>query len=210
MKKSFSILLLILLIVQVAVAQKYISNPETRSIVLNYPDSTVKFEILNIEKSIKFNDKLNYYWYATNKISVNRGGIGGKPLHGDYHVSSKLGGLITQGVFKFGLKDGNWKYWYSNGELQKSENWDNGKLNGKQVNYNRLGKITSELNYKDGLLNGKCLYHETDTILIKEFKNGEKVVKTEKEPFLKRIFKKKEKVENAPDQPQNTESGDKD
>ena len=52
MKKLVTLIVLILLTTMFAVAQKYLTNPETRSIVLNYPDSTVKFEILNVEKNI--------------------------------------------------------------------------------------------------------------------------------------------------------------
>ena len=206
MKKLVTLIVLILLATMFADAQKYLTNPETRSIVLNYPDSTVKFEILNVEKNIKFDDKLNYFWYSTDKISSNRGGIGGKPLHGTYHVSSKLGGLIAQGLFSYGLKDGNWKYWYTNGELRRSENWKKGTLNGKQINYNRSGNLEAELNFKDGFLDGKCLYHHADSVITKEYRKGKEVIYEEKESFLKRKFKKKDKAEEVSEQPKNTEA----
>lgn len=189
MRKIACSIVLIIFTAMLAFAQKYSVNTDTRSIVLNYPDSTLKFEILNTDKSIKFDDNLVYYWYSTDKINTNRGGIGGKPLHGIYYVSSKSGSLLVQGKFDLGLKDGIWKYWYINGELKKVETWKNGKLNGSQINYSRSGKIETEL----------------------QFKNGKEIVLEEKEPFLKRVYKKKEKekVEEVTVQPVKTEPGDK-
>jgi len=210
MKKIGSSIVLMLFTALLAVAQKYEVNTDIRSIVLNCPDSTIKFEILNTDKSFKIDDELIYYWYSTDKINTNRGGINGKPLHGFYHVTSKKGGLLVQGIYKLGLKDGKWKYWYSDGELKKVEIWKKGKLNGTQINYTCSGKVENELNYTAGLLNGKCYYHIADTVITKEYKNGKETIKEDKEPILKKIFKKKdkEKVDEVPVQPVKTESGD--
>ncbi|OFX27391.1 MAG: hypothetical protein A2041_10680 [Bacteroidetes bacterium GWA2_31_9b] len=210
MKKIGSSIALIIFTAIISVAQKYEVNTDTRSIVLNYPDSTIKCEILNTDKSITCDNNLVYFWYSTDKINTNRGGIGGKTLNGTYHVTSKSGSLLVQGSFKLGLKDQVWKYWYSNGELKKVETWNKGKLNGIQVNYSHSGKIQNELNFKDGLLNGKCVYHSADTIITREYKNGNEIIKEDKAPLFERIFKKKdkEKVDEVSVQPVKTESGD--
>ena len=76
--------------------------------------------------------------------------------------------LLSQGEFKYGLKNGKWKSWYTSGELKRIENW------------------------KDGLLDGEMKYlSETGEVyLTKQFKKGTEI--SSDKSFLNKIFKKKE------------------
>lgn len=55
--------------------------------------------------------------------------------------------------------DGRQYYYYENGYLQKSVKYNNGQLNGKEINYDKLvlNKVNSVVNYKNGLKHGESI-----------------------------------------------------
>ncbi|NOZ47671.1 MAG: hypothetical protein GXO79_12955 [Chlorobi bacterium] len=79
--------------------------------------------------------------------------------------------MITKGYFTKGIKEGIWKYWYSDGRLKMSSNWENGKLNGIYEQYNKAGVTINRILYKEGLKNGNCYWYLADTTIVKYFVN---------------------------------------
>ncbi len=169
MKRIFLIIIL-LFSIQILFGQDYESKYNTRTVMINYPDSVIKAKILNTQKDFKVDDELIYYWYNDNKIGSNRGGFIGKPLHGTYIVCTNDGVLIKQGEFENGLKTGKWKTWYLSGELRSIETYKSGLKNDIHYYYSEEGEILKEIKFK----NGKTV----------ELKEGS---------FLNSIFKKKDK-----------------
>ncbi|MFC2105013.1 toxin-antitoxin system YwqK family antitoxin [Bacteroidota bacterium] len=174
MKKYYLIIFLLVVTKVMLFAQDYDTKYNTRTVMINYPDSIIKAKILNTQQDFKIHDDLQYYWYNDDKIGFNRGGYIGKPLHGSYTVCNNEGVLLTQGEFENGLKEGKWKTWYVTGELKSAENFKSGLKHDLQSYYSENGELVKELKYK----------------------NGEEVENTEG-PFLKSIFKKKDKEEKS-------------
>lgn len=174
MRKIYLTLFLFTLTRTLLFAQDYSAKYDTRTIVLNYPDSVVKVNVLITEEDFEIKEDCKYYWYNNDIIACNRGGINGKPLHGAYIVCNIDGILLTQGEFKHGLKSGKWKTWYTSGELKKVENWKEGLKNDTQRYYAENGNLVKEEKYK----------------------KGDKIVKTGFSG-LKSKFRKKDKEEKA-------------
>ena len=172
--KRIYLIIILLFSIQVLFGQDYESKYNTRTVMINYPDSVIKAKILNTQKDFKIDDELIYYWYNDNKIGNNRGGFIGKPLHGIYTVCTNNGVLIKQGEFENGLKIGKWKTWYLSGELRSIEIYKNGLKNDIHYYYSEEGKTLKEI----------------------KFKNGE-VVELEEGSFLNSIFKKKDKTDKS-------------
>jgi len=63
--------------------------------------------------------------------------------------------ILEEGQYVANKREGVFEYYDYQNNLQKIENYTDDKLNGKSVFYNSKGKVTSELDYKDGLpMNG--------------------------------------------------------
>jgi antitoxin component YwqK of YwqJK toxin-antitoxin module len=69
------------------------------------------------------------------------------------------GELTNQGVYKDGKKTGNWVTLLSNNLLNKVEFFNNGLRDGISVQFDRKAKIVTYENYKNGELNGTCVYY---------------------------------------------------
>lgn len=170
----------------------------------SYFDSEYHYEFhINISnKKIKHKKQSTYFWYKLNKIHSNVGGSHGKVLHGSYLKKEiKSNQLLENGLFKNGLKDGMWKEWYLNGNLNKIENWNKGTLQGKFISFDKDGSPLLKGKYNNGNKNGSWVnYQKGDTIT---YVNGtEKVKKVKdkkaKNSFFRRLFHKKEKNNSKP------------
>lgn len=51
-------------------------------------------------------------------------------------------------MFYKGLKDGEWIYWRKDGTIFMTEEWNKGKLSGKQLLYDEQGNISETIEYK--------------------------------------------------------------
>ena len=71
----------------------------------------------------------------------------------------------TVGEYKKGEKEGTWKEYYINGELQEVAKYENGKLEGEYKSYYRNKKLESEGEFEEGNKEGKSIYY---------YENGEK------------------------------------
>lgn len=76
---------------------------------------------------------------------------------------------------------------YENGQTEKVERFEDGRLEGKQVKYNSDGDMVYLKNYKAGKLHGKQIDKEGNKSY---YKNGEPHT-----PLLKRLFQKKDDSE---------------
>lgn len=78
------------------------------------------------------------------------------------------GGVIeSEGKMIGKLRIGEWKYYYGDGKtLMIEENYENGILNGASKSYYKSGKITEELFYKNGKLDGNIKRYADNGVLI--------------------------------------------
>ncbi len=67
-------------------AQSFIEPNKIKSfsITVNYPNYTIKTEVLKNTLKVKPKINLTYYWYSNQKIIETTGGFDGKLLHGYY------------------------------------------------------------------------------------------------------------------------------
>ena len=71
-----------------------------RPIVITSADSIVYANaLMEVPKRHNTDIAKNYYWYASNKISTNKGGYSGKLLDGSFEVYDVHGNLLKQGFF---------------------------------------------------------------------------------------------------------------
>ncbi|MGB1284680.1 MAG: toxin-antitoxin system YwqK family antitoxin, partial [Polaribacter sp.] len=88
---------------------------------------------------------------------------------------TRKGILVSEGYLLGKKRVGTWKYYFSSGKLLSQEEYKNGLLEGELINYYPDGIITEKSNYKNGLLHGISQKYSSRNILIEEvnFKNGE-------------------------------------
>jgi hypothetical protein len=178
--KTISIILYLLVSVTVFGQKKY-SIPKTKEIIINYKDSIVKSNIFIINEKVKIDNSIFYHWYSMNNIYVNRGGFSGNLLHGKYCVFDSNDKMKTEGFFTNGVKEGEWKRWYKNGELASVEVWEDGTRNGTHIFYDYKGSIIKHIDYKDDLIHGDFIVYLNNSTIKKEYKKGQEIIKNDKE-----------------------------
>jgi len=72
-------------------------------------------------------EKRQYHYYFHGQVFQNQGAYLGHLLEGEFVRLDGNGRLLEKGTFKDGLKQGEWKRWYANGELKGEQLWRNGK-----------------------------------------------------------------------------------
>jgi len=56
--------------------------------------------------------------------------------------------------------DGQWLWYYENGQIWRKEDYKKGVLHGKQITYHQNGSLNGERNFMNGKIEGKCyLYY---------------------------------------------------
>jgi len=185
--KYLSILLLFILV-----------TPQKR--IVNNSDFDYEFYITQDEVKYPKEGRI-YYWYKSGQIHHSKSAIGGSVLHDSYTKYYKSSQLAEKGNFKLGLKDGVWRTWNEEGELQVVVAWKKGVKNGKFMQYDAEGNMTVKGQFQNHKQHGTWVdYVKKDTLY---FKDGNKIDpkatskdkdgKEQKESFFKRLFKKKEK-----------------
>lgn len=163
--------------------------------IINTHDFDYEFYISS-EKIKKPKIEKTYFWYKTGEIHQSTADIGGSVLVDTYVKYYKSKQLAEKGIFDNGLKDGIWKNWHKNGKLSKIEKWKNGFRHGDFITYTENGEKILEGKYKNHKKHGAWIdYVSKDTLV---YKKGVVIPKKQKdtikrEPFLKRIFKRKKK-----------------
>lgn len=101
-------------------------------------------------------------------------------LHGHSEsYSAKDYKLTEEGDYKEGVKDGEWIAYHPGGRNPAViSNYKSGELNGKMKQFDRRGKILSEIDYKDGLKHGSfIIYDKRGKVLSeKKFEYGMQVI----------------------------------
>mgnify|MGYP006293377589 CR=1 FL=1 len=171
--KCFKLLPLVLIVFVImgctTLPTTYITQSNTREVIITSEDSTIKAGILIDEPSGNLKNDVPYFWYYADSINNNYGGYTGNLLHGEYLVLDKANNLLIKGQLHEGLKEGEWKYWERNGKLLKTENWKEGKLNGPIIHYDDAGDSKSIVPYENGKIHGKAFYYYEDTTIIKNY-----------------------------------------
>lgn len=213
-------ILLYLSFLNIYCQEKEYSSEQKVKIVRN--DSNIYFVLSNENiKEKQINKLARYYWYKKNRIHSNIGNYEGHLLNGEFSVFDSENNLIIKGLFINGIKSGEWTYWDSNGSYLKRENWKNGILKGKVIQYksgkinlvsnyskgeknglekeyNSLGTLVFKRHYKNGKLNGKSINLKTKAIT--RYSDGQVIIKEEKQTiektesgssFFNKIFKNK-------------------
>lgn len=124
----------------------------SEKIVSSYPDGTPS--------------KIEYYKYQ-----------------GDFEVLVKHirfyegGEKKEEGEFKNSLRDGNWTYWYDNGEIWSKGQYTLGERNGETKVYFKSGKPQYFGYYVNGEADGKWTFWDGEGIKVKEvfYENGTKI-----------------------------------
>lgn len=177
---------------------------KTYAINVNYPDHTVKTNVLNSNKKIKAKADLIYYWYSANKIMETQGGFDGKILDGVYTSFYLSNNLKERGCFKKGLKHGEWVTWFEDGRIHEVRVWKNGVLNGECRSYNEKGELIKIWNVKNNQLHGyEAIYENGKIISDHNYKKGKVLEEKSKENTkgtgisdrVKSVFKKSETPE---------------
>lgn len=206
--------LFLLLVTFGASAQRAIepSKVSAFNIVINYPDYTVKTQILRDIKKITPKENMTYNWYASNQLKETRGGYDGKLLHGYYKCFYLSGNLKEAGEFNYGIKTGKWISWYPSGQIREVVYWKKGQKNGKYRLYAENSHMVAEGCFKEDLLDGKFkTYYNGKLEDVKKYKKGQEIIKApkpprenttpssgEKKPSMKeRLFKKKSKTQDG-------------
>lgn len=92
------------------------------------PDKTIVAEVNEVGEISSPKVGLFYFWYYAGGIHSTQGGYSGKLLDGTYTEYYLSKGLMQQGLFKKGLKNGTWKSWNEDGSLKEAIKWKNGKV----------------------------------------------------------------------------------
>jgi antitoxin component YwqK of YwqJK toxin-antitoxin module len=157
-------------------AQQYLKDFELTSYkhTLNYEDHKVVFMAQQITAVLsKVDASKTYYWLVNREIKSSQGGYSGKLLHGLYSDFYLNNALKEQGVFRMGLKEGNWKCWTEAGVLISETYYKNGVANGKFLRYDANGQVKETGTYKNGKIDGMFkTYITADSIVVARYKNG--------------------------------------
>lgn len=199
MKNSLLLLLLVTngLFAQMKPAKRY-------AITVNYPDYTIKTNVLNSNKKIKAKANLIYYWYSANKIMETQGGFDGKILDGSFTSFYLSNNLKERGSFRKGLKHGEWLTWFEDGRIHEVRVWKNGVLYGECKTYNEKGELIKLWHVKNNQLHGyEAIYENGKLITDHCYKKGKLLPEKEEKLCvsgkIKSIFNKSEKPEKKKD-----------
>ncbi|WP_298892429.1 hypothetical protein [uncultured Psychroserpens sp.] len=144
----------------------------------------------------KFSEGKEYYWFKTGEIHNSVSRAGGLVLHNEYEKFYRSKQLAEKGNFDFGLKDGEWRTWYENGNVNSITNWKNGLKDGLFLQYDVNGILEQSGHYNKSRKNKIWINHKLkDTIYFK----GDSVytAKPKSNGFFARIFKKRDSTERA-------------
>ncbi|MFO0355671.1 MAG: toxin-antitoxin system YwqK family antitoxin [Sphingobacteriaceae bacterium] len=179
------------------------SKIKSFNVTVNFPDYTVKTQMLNHTKSFEPKSDLTYMWYEHQKIMETKGGFDGKLIHGTYRSFYLNNQLKEKGEIRYGLKNSKWKYWYNNGNIRESITWKDGTKNGTYCIFNDDGKLMAKGNFKNDKLHGRFYTYDINGKVLekKRYKEGTEVlkkVKVKKEPKVKKIKEPKDEKKKEP------------
>ena len=125
----------------------------------------VKGKKLGVQKEYDVDGVLHgSYMYSDNKLTsysmYDKKGVvvlsgkekSGVLIYTGYFPDGKT--ISSEGIFKDGLQEGEWKFYHVNNYLESKNQYLKGELNGLSINYYNTGAVESEKNYKNGYADG--------------------------------------------------------
>ncbi|EDP69622.1 putative inner membrane protein translocase component YidC [Flavobacteriales bacterium ALC-1] len=85
-------------------------------------------------------------------------------LNGERHVYYKDGSFAEKAFYKNGMLDGEAKWFSEKNTLLRSSKYKADRLNGKTINYDADGKVTSEGSYEEDMKKGIWRYYKGDKL----------------------------------------------
>jgi hypothetical protein len=173
----------ICLVVAIKIPAQEGITPAIRDIKVLSNDSLIVAQIL-ISKVDNKLSKNHYYWYDNGNIRITQSGIFGYPLHGKYTVYDLEENILLSGSFETGLKNGEWKYWYKNGNLKRVETFKKGEMiaepelfdiNGKPIKKKfKLFRASQEEESTSSNSNKSIKQNNTDSVIVNTTKKNKK------------------------------------
>lgn len=116
-------------------------------------------------------------YYYENGSLVGKGVTknNGEQLTGPWEFYFPAGNKKALGLYnEKGEKEGDWKYYYFNGQVKGEENYRSGKQEGKETYYFDHGIVSSRANYKNGEADGEHITYYRDGVIkaIEQYQNG--------------------------------------
>lgn len=129
-----------------------------------YPTTSVKtFEITYLDEAKKVKQGKFTHRYDNGNIWSTGDFVAGEN-HGEWKFYNSDGFLNKIGSFNNGLKIGTWKE-YSDSLLSREYSFnDKGDLHGKYISYNREGKVAEEITYEDSEVIKTRTYEDTEAM----------------------------------------------
>lgn len=115
-------------------------------------NESVSVGLITAPVGIPISPDKQYFWFDNGVILNTQGGYSGKLLHGNavmhYRINKQL---KEQGQYHYGLKEGKWYLWGTNGVLKEIQSWKSGLRQGKTILYDSVGLEKATIKYKGGL-----------------------------------------------------------
>jgi len=152
-------------------------------------DTNFKYEfyVADDDAEIASSDR-TYYWFKGGAIHNSEYGVAGQLLNDDFNKFYLSNQLAEQGIFNNGLKVGLWKTWHSNGAIETTQYWANGRKRGMFHRYDGSGLLVEQGRYREDKKQGEWInFISKDTVT---YKNGEVVANNVKGAKVKAFFKR--------------------
>ena len=165
----------------------------TNSITKAYGDSIYQFHVKVLDDEMpNLKGHQRFYWFYQGEVKNTVGAYSGKVLHGIFEKFDRKNNLLEKGTFQSGLKVGEWRHWYSSGNLFSVYHWSDGLRKGDFEEFYENGQLKRQGNFRNDKIHKRVLVYNPDGSLSqKEFyKNG--LVKVKK---VKKSKPKKEKAQ---------------
>ena len=144
-------------------------------------DTTYRFYAILPEHPLKVRPDRTYHWYKSDTILATSGGYDGRLLDGAFTVFYPDKNLEEEGLFRNGLRTGEWKIWYPGGKLHSIIHWEDGIKSGAFTEYDIQGAKFREGYFKNDRLSGKIkeyMPNGGDTVIV--YKDGKPAVPKQK------------------------------
>ena len=166
---------LLLLLSGAGIAQKEFKNLLTQTIRVTTDSTRIRASIIVETHEVKTSNDKYYFSYKGGEIKRVRGMVVGKILDGDFSELDEDNNVLIAGRFDEGLKDGEWKKWYPNGELREVAHWNKGVQSGTFTAYSLSGELVQEGEYDEGKKHGVWKAFDNETAVVSYYDAGIKV-----------------------------------
>lgn len=145
---------IIIALLVVLINNSYFNSADRNKIVITSNDL-----IYSQDKSIPFTGKMQDT--LGNKIIIEFYVVDGWK-QGEYTLLTLDGNFAVKGFMNKNKNDGNWKYYYENGQLECTGDFDNDEPTGKWTWFYKNGLIKSEGTFIKGKADGRWLKYNED------------------------------------------------